>query len=151
MQMRPFKSKDQEQVRGLISGILGREFAIDHKAYQYYDLDSVGKVYGGERDAFLVLDDSGKVIGTIGVKEESRRTAIVRRLFVDPSFRKRGYGGLLLDRAIDFCKEKSYHEVVFHAATAMKSAMDLCKSKGFKEKEKLLLGGVDIIRFSLVF
>jgi len=85
------------------------------------------------------------------VKEESKKTAIIRRLFVAPSFRGKGYGSLLIDRALDFCKEKDYHELVFHAATPMKSAIDLCGSRGFKEKEKLVLGGVDITRFVLIF
>lgn len=151
MQIKPYKSKDREQVKKLISDILDMEFDFGQKAYQYCDLDSIDKVYGGKRDAFFVLYDNDKVGGTAGVKEESQKTAIIRRLFVAKPLRKKGYGGLLLDRAIDFCRKAGYHEVVFHAATAMKSAMDICGSRGFKEKEKLVLGDIDVIRFSLIF
>lgn len=151
MQIRTYRPKDREQIKKLISDILDLEFSIGQKAYQYCDLDSIDKVYGGKRDAFFVLDDNDKVGGTAGVKEESRKTAIIRRLFVARSLRKNGYGGLLLDRAIDFCREKGYHEVIFHAATAMESAMDLCRSRGFKEKEKIVIGDVNMIRLSLVF
>lgn len=149
MQIRPIQSKEERQVKKLISDILSQEFELDDSAYSYGDLDSLGKVYGGQREGFFVLEDKGKVAGTVGVKEESKKTAIIRRLFVDPSFRRKGYGGLLIDRALDFCKEKSYHEAVFHAVTSMKSAMDLCVSRGFKAKEKILLGGVDIVKFVL--
>ena len=151
MEIRSYKAKDSGQVKKLISDILNLEFDFGDKAYQYCDLDAIEKVYGGKREAFFVLDDNKTVGGTAGVKEESKKTAIIRRLFVSKSLRKNGYGGLLLDRAIDFCKKNGYHEVVFHAATAMKSAMDLCRSRGFEEKEKIVLGDVDIIRFSLTF
>ena len=151
MQIRPIQSKDEKQVKKLISDILSKEFEFGHNAYSYGDLDSIGKVYGGEREGFFVLEEKGKIAGTVGVKEESKKSAIIRRLFVAPSFRGKGYGSLLIDRALDFCKEKDYHELVFHAATPMKSAIDLCGSRGFKEKEKLVLGGVDITRFVLIF
>jgi GNAT superfamily N-acetyltransferase len=147
MQIREYSKKDQTQVKELISGILGREFAVEDKAYRYCDLDSIDKSYGGKRDAFFVLDDAGKIEGTVAVKEESGKTAIIRRLFVDAAFRKSGYGGLLLDRAIDFCRDNGYREVIFHAANTMKSAMSLCGTRGFKEKEKVSVGDVNMIRF----
>jgi len=149
MQIRPYKTSDREQVKDLVSNILDAEFSFGKKAYEYCDLDSIDSVYGGKREAFFVLVDKGSVGGTVGVKEETHKTAIIRRLFVAKQMRKKGYGGLLLDRAIDFCRENGYHEAVFHAANAMTSAIDLCRSRGFNEKEKLELGGINIIRFSL--
>lgn len=149
MQIRPFQSKDQEQAKKLISDILSEEFKFGHAAYPYSDLDSIAKVYGGKREGFFVFEDKGEIGGTVGVKEESKKTAIIRRLFINPSFRNKGYGGLLIDRALDFCKEKGYHEAIFHAAADMKNAIGLCRSRGFKEKEKLVLGGTDIIKFAL--
>lgn len=149
MQIRRFEPKDQEGVRDLIEDILAKEFESGHKAYSYCDLDSISRVYGGKREAFFVLEDDGKVIGTAGVKEESKEAAIIRRLFVLPSQRKKGLGGLLLDRAIEFCKKNGYKDTTFHAATPMVSAIKLCESRGFRKREELVLGGVDIIRFSL--
>ena len=151
MQIRPIQSRDQKQVKELISGVLSKEFEFGHSAYPYGDLDSIDKVYGGKREQFFVMEDNGEIAGTVGIKEESKKTAIIRRLFVSPSFRKKGFGGLLIDRALDFCKEKGYHEAFFHAATTMKSAIKLCGSRGFKEKEKLVSGGIDIVKFSITF
>ncbi len=149
MQIRPYKTSDKEQVKDLVSSILDAEFSFGKKAYEYCDLDSIDSVYGGKKEAFFVLVDKGSVGGTVGIKEETSKTAIIRRLFVAKQLRKKGYGGLLLDRAIDFCRENGYHEAVFHAANAMASAIDLCRSRGFNEKEKLELGGINLIKFSL--
>ncbi|MDP2943428.1 MAG: GNAT family N-acetyltransferase [Candidatus Omnitrophota bacterium] len=149
MKIRRFNIKDQGQVKKLITGILANDFAMDQKAYPHSDLDSISKVYGGAREVFFVGENEGHIIGTVAVKEESGDIAILRRLFVSPKYRGKGYGRLLIGKALDFCRGKGYHEVIFHASNAMKAAMGLCRIKGFKEKEKLELGGVNIIKFTL--
>ncbi len=149
MEIRKFEPKDQQQIKELITDILSKEFFMDQQAYPSYDLDSIAQVYGGERETFLVCEEDGRIAATIAVKEESKKTAILRRFFVRPDSRGQGYGRLLIDNAFAFCKQKSYSEAVFHVSTTMKSAIELCVKKGFKEKEKLDLGGVKIIKFSL--
>lgn len=149
MRIRRFVKNDQDEVRKFITNILSSEFAMEQKAYMNSDLDSINDVYGKDREAFFVGEDEGRISGTVGVKEENKNTAILRRLFVNPKCRGKGYGRLLIDEALNFCKEKGYHEVVFHASTTMKAAMALCNGKGFKEKDILELGGIKIIRFSL--
>ncbi|MFH0771581.1 MAG: GNAT family N-acetyltransferase [Candidatus Omnitrophota bacterium] len=149
MTIREFESKDQRQIKELITDILSKEFFIDQQAYPYYDLDSIERVYGGERESFFVCEENGRISGTIAVKEESKKTAILRRFFVMTDCRGRGYGRLLIDSALEFCKQKNYSEVIFHVSNAMKSATELCVKKGFHEKQRLDLGGVKIIKFSL--
>ncbi len=149
MKIRRFNVKDQGQAQKLITGILKNEFAMDQKAYLHSDLHSISDVYAGPREAFFVGESEGRIIGTVAVKEESRDTAILRRLFVSSKYRGKGYGRLLIEKALDFCREKGYREVVFHVSNTMKAAMGLCRNKGFNEKEKLELGGVDIIKFAL--
>ena len=125
MRIRRFNIKDQGQVKKLITGILANDFAMDQKAYPHYDLDSIPKVYGGAREVFFVGENEGHVIGTAAVKEESRDTAILRRLFVSPKYRGKGYGRILIEKALGFCGEKGYREVIFHASNTMKAAMEL--------------------------
>jgi GNAT superfamily N-acetyltransferase len=149
MKIRRFTTRDQGQVKKLITGILANDFAMDQRAYPHSDLDSISKVYGGGREVFFVDENEGHIIGTVAVKEESKDTAILRRLFISPKYRGKGYGRLLIEKALGFCKEKGYREVVFHVSNTMKAATELCRSKGFKEKEKLDLGGVNIIKFAL--
>jgi len=149
MKIRRFEIKDQSQVKELITGILANDFAMDQKAYPHSDLDSISKVYSGAREVFFVCEDGGHIIGTAAIKEESGDTAILRRLFVSPKHRGKDYGRLLIEKALDFCREKGYHEVIFHVSDMMKAATGLCVSKGFKEKERLDLGGVNIIKFAL--
>lgn len=149
IQVRKFKEQDTDKVKNLINSILLKEFAIEKSAYPDTDLEHISSSYGGERDTFFVLTMGDKPIGTVAIKEDSKFIALLRRFFVSPKFRKRGFGVLLLKKAIDFCREKEFHEVVFRTTDRMNSAIKLCQQNGFIEKEKILFENFKIIKFVL--
>ncbi|MDP3804634.1 MAG: GNAT family N-acetyltransferase [Candidatus Omnitrophota bacterium] len=147
--LRKFKSDDAKGVKELILGVLAREYPFDKSAYSDSDLDKINETYGGGRDSFFVLDEAGEVVGTVGVKEESKDEALLRRLFVDLKHRKRGYGTELLEKAVAFCMENGYKRIYFRCTDRMSDAMKLCLKKGFKETEKLEVSGFKIHKLEL--
>lgn len=147
--LRPFRKDDANDVKELILTILAREYPFDRSAYSDSDLDRIAEVYGGAKDSFFVIEEGGKVVGTVGVKEDSKDDALLRRLFVDPGHRKRGYGAELVKRAVEFCRAKEYKRVFFRCTDRMSDAMKLCQKSGFKEIEKLPVSGFNIHRLEL--
>lgn len=149
MQIRKFAEPDGAKVKELILSILEKEYPFDRAAYSNTDLENIGATYGGPQDTFFVIEKDNKIIATAGIKEDTRGTALLRRVFVDPNERQKGYGSKLLDEAIKFCKEAGYKQLVFRATGKMINAIELCKKKNFKETEKLDLGGFFIYKFVL--
>lgn len=147
--IRRFKSEDASEVKELILGILSKEYPFDRSAYSDSDLDKIAETYGGKRESFFVIAEDGDVAGTVGIKEESADEALLRRLFVDLKHRKRGYGSRLLDEVVGFCKENGYKRIYFRCTDRMSDAMRLCIKKGFKETEKLEIGGFKIHKLEL--
>ena len=147
--LRLFKKEDAEGVRSLILNILSKEYPFDKSAYSDSDLYKISETYGGKRDAFFVIETGGEVVGTVGVKEESSSEALLRRLFVNLKHRKKGYGSGLLNKAIDFCRDKGYKKMYFRCTDRMSEAMRLCLKKGFKETEKLEVSGFKIHKLEL--
>ncbi len=147
--LRRFRKEDAKGVQTLILCILSKEYPFDRSAYSDSDLERIAETYGGPRDAFFVIEENGDVVGTIGIKEETGEDALLRRLFVDLKHRKRGYGSELLESAVAFCREKGYKRISFRCTGRMADAMTLCAKKGFKEKEKLEVGGFKIHRLEL--
>jgi len=147
--LRPFKNSDAKDVKDLILEILAKEYPFDRSAYSDSDLDRIPEIYGGAKEAFFVIEENGKVVGTVGVKEDSKEDALLRRLFVDAQRRKRGYGSELAKQAISFCRSKGYKRVVFRCTDRMSDAMKLCAKNGFKETEKLPVSGFNIHRMEL--
>jgi len=143
--LRAFSKHDAVGVRELILSILAKEYPFDKSAYSDSDLTKIGEVYGGKRDSFFIIEDEKDgVVGTAGIKEDSKDVALLRRLFVDIKHRKLGYGTEILNKAIEFCKDKGYKTIAFRCTDRMKDAMNLCMSKGFREIEALDVAGFKI-------
>lgn len=147
--LRQFKKEDAKGVKGLILGILTSEYPFDKSAYSDSDLEKVAETYGGARDSFFVVEEGTDIVGTVGVKEETKDEALLRRLFVDLKHRKKGYGSQLLDKAIEFCRAQGYRRIYFRCTDRMADAMKLCVKKGFKETEKLEISGFGIHKLEL--
>ncbi|NQT47065.1 MAG: GNAT family N-acetyltransferase [Candidatus Omnitrophica bacterium] len=144
MVIRQFKQEDNQGVKDLIISVLTKEFPFDKKAYSDSDLNCVKSVYGGSRETFYVVEDKGHIVGTVGVKEDGKTTALMRRIFLDPAYRGKGIGTTLVDKVMEFCLENGYSHIVFRGTSRMVRAIDLCKKKGFTERERLDIGGINL-------
>ncbi len=149
MIMRRFQEADNICVKELVSAIFFKEFPLSRKAYQIDDLDCISKSYSGARDIFFVVEEDNKIVGTAGIKEDTKQAALLRRIYVHPACRGKGYGAKLVDAAVDFCRKNQYRQIVFRTTDQMKEAMALCLKKGFLEDERLNLGDIQIIKFIL--
>jgi len=149
--IRKIKKKEEKKAQELILSILKNEFSEDATAYPQNDLKNIQDSYGKKREIFLVAEKEDLIIGTSAIKEDDKETALLRRIFVHPEFRNKGYGLTLLEEAIDFAKKQRFKRIIFNGTSKMISALNLCKKKGFIEKERIDLGGVTIYRYCLSF
>ena len=147
--IRQTTSADGPTVRALITHILSAEFPKDQAAYPAADLDRIDVSYGGPRDAFLVAEMDGRIVGTCAVKQEGQTTALLRRLFVHQECRGRGIGGQLVEAAIAHCRAQGYRQMRIRTSDRMDTAIAVCLKKGFREDEQIHLGNVRLIRFTL--
>jgi putative acetyltransferase len=149
MRVRTFKKEDSKKVRELILDILTKEYPFDKSAYSDSDLYNLAETYKGPRESFFVIEEDGKIIGTVGVKEDSEDVALLRRLFVETGERGKGYGKVLMAEALKFCKKKGYSTLVCRTTNRMTQAIELCKKKGFRKVEEADLQGFQIYKFEL--
>ena len=143
--------EDDAEVVDLISTIMDSEFHDAKHAYPIEDVECIEKAYGGIGEAFFVAMDnkSHKVVGTVAIKKEDDRVALLRRLFVAPTHRNLKIGKRLIDRALEFCREVGYEEVVFKTTSKMSGAIDLCCKNGFVQRAHIVLGPIELIKLSL--
>ena len=147
--IRRYEPGDETQVKALVTEIMNSEFHDSSAAYPTDDLENINRVYGGLGEAFFVACDGDKVVGTVGIKKEDDRVALLRRLFVALPYRHQQLGLKLIDRALQFCAEVGYDEVMFKTTSTMKRAIEICRKRGFVQRAKLNLGQVELVKFSL--
>lgn len=147
--IRRFTPADGPSVQALITGIMDQEFRDAKAAYPTDDIQHIESNYGGLGEAFFVAVNGSKVVGTVAIKKEDERVALLRRLFVDASLRKQQLGVKLVDRALKFCDEVGYDEIIFKTTSQMVGAVKLCQKCGFVQRAKIQLGGLELLKFSL--
>lgn len=148
MQVRIFKEGDGPGVKELVDSIMKGEFGEESGAYPEDDLLNIPKTYGGPKDVFLVACEGGSVVGTAAIKGDSEDVALLRRLFVHPAYRQKGYGRRLLKKTIDFCRGNGYRVIVFRSTDRMAQANNLCRKMGFVERARVNFGGFEILKFT---
>ena len=147
--IRKCHESDQEPAKELIAKILQAEFPKEISAFPIKDLNDINRSYGKLGEAFFVATENGAIIGTVAVKQEDERTGLLRRLFVDSSYRRKKIGSQLIDRAIEFCREVGYEELIFKTTSTMSHAIRLCETKGFVPRARLDIGPVQLVKFTL--
>jgi len=134
-------SKSDEPVAaGFINGILESEYPdiVHHLAAD--DLDNLCDAYSGPRDLFLTVKQNDNIIGTIGIKEDSKEVALLRRFFIAPDYRNQGLGTVLVNKVIDFCVQNDYEMVSFRGNNQMDTAVKVIEKMGFIRKDIVSFG-----------
>ena len=147
--IRRFIAGDERPIKELISQIMNGEFREEKTAYPMDDIEMIGRAYGGLGEAFFVAMDGQNIVGTVAIKKEDDRIALMRRLFVATPYRNQQIGLKLIDRALQFCHEVGYQEVIFRTASRMERAVQICQKRGFVPRAKLKLGQVELMKFSI--
>ena len=148
IEIRKFKKEDAAVVKRIINEVMHSRYADVLGAFPSDDLENISNYYSKAGEAFFVAVSGEQILGSIGVKREDDRTALVRRIFVVPDVRKRNVGRSLLQTAIEFCREVGYSEVVFKTTSKMDDAIKLFEKNGFHEKAHLKLGPVDLYKLT---
>ena len=149
VEIRKIQKGEEKAAKDLVESIMQQEFPGARQTYPADDLNSIPDHYGSLGEAFFVAVDSGQIIGTVAVKRDDERSALLRRIFVDPKHRGKRIGYQLMQKAIQFCTEVGYQEVVFRTTEDMKAAGKLCTDNGFEEKARIPVAGNALIKFSL--
>ncbi len=149
IEIRKIRKGEEKPAKELIESVMGGEFPGATQSYPADDLNSLHDHYGGLGEAFFVAVDNDKVVGTVAVKKDDERNALLRRIMVNPNYRKQRIGYKLMQKAIQFCLEVGYQEIVFRATEDMKAAGKLCQDNGFQEKARIPVGGNALVMYKL--
>ncbi len=149
IKIRRFQTGDEQSVLELIEKVLTSEFPLEASAYSSEDIQDISNSYGKLGEAFFVAVKNNHIVGTVGIKRDDERTALLRRLFVKAEERKQRLGEKLIDQAVGFAREVGYDELIFKTTSTMKPAVKLGERKGFVPKARINVGPIQLLKFGL--
>jgi GNAT superfamily N-acetyltransferase len=131
-------------VIGRVAELHGRYYA-DHFGFGSFfearvaaDAGDYFRNYKQERDAFWAIFEGNQIIGSVAVDGPRRpeQGAQLRWFIVEESAQGRGVGKLLLNNAIQFCRQKGYHRIYLDTFHGLDVARHLYEQAGFRLVEE---------------
>ena len=132
--LRPANNKDCEKIANLVYGVLEEyNFRPDPESTDA-DLKDIEQSYFERGGAFYVLEEkAGSIIGAYGLCPVDKAACELRKMYLHSSFRRKGFGKLLLDSAIAKARQIGFERMILETASVLKEAIGLYKSYGFVE------------------
>lgn len=138
--IRPFCEQDANQVRALfitVNRLLSPPDLRD--AFEAYieralveEIDRIPAYYGEKDGGFWVGVRGNKVLGTFGLERASADAMELRRMYVDPSARRRGIARQMLQYAENECRRRNISRLELSTAEIQTAALALYRNAGYK-------------------
>lgn len=110
--------QDVDAITSLLFSIWRNEYQFDVKREEFPDLQEIEKSYVQPGGLFLVAIHKAQVIGTIACEKLDESCFVLKRMFVNKTFRGRGVAQLLLDRLLGEVLSWSGHkDTCFYLST----------------------------------
>jgi len=138
--LRPYEHKDQKAVRTLFKRV-NRDLAPAHmkQAFEAYvelslkeEIDIIPQYYNAERGrSFRVAVKGTSVCGFFGLEPTGDSTIELRRMYVDPSYRRRGVARWMLDQAERISRQEGWTKMVLSTSELQSAAVMFYRSTHF--------------------
>ena len=94
-------------------------------------MERVAKGYAPPFGVFLVVLDDDRIVGTGAIRRLDESLCELKRMWLLPEYRGRGYGTLVADRLLDFARNVGYSRIRLDTAPELHRATRLYERLGF--------------------
>ncbi|MGD1841397.1 MAG: GNAT family N-acetyltransferase [Thermonemataceae bacterium] len=135
--IRPIEPQDNNAVKALIHtvmpefGAVGSGFAIEDA-----EVEAMYEAYKAPRHAYFVIAEGQEVFGGAGIAPLVGAEAAIcelRKMYLLPSVRGKGYGQQLLTKCLAEAKAFGFEQCYIETLTQMGSAQGLYQKNGFQQ------------------
>jgi DNA-binding MarR family transcriptional regulator/GNAT superfamily N-acetyltransferase len=131
--IRPHRPGDIGYVIHRHGVLYAREYGFNEEFDAYVAEGMAGFIKGFDPTAehLWIAESDGIIVGSVAIVRRDRETAQLRWLFVEPSERRRGIAGKLVEEAVVFARKKGYARVILWTIDFLHGARALYTRAGF--------------------
>lgn len=130
----PYKDEYKAKVISLVLDVYENELSF--KGYDRPDIHDISKYYQNDEDSDFWLGISeNELIGTVGLMKKTDELAYIKRLIVKEDYRKQGLGEKLLQKALQFAKDRGFKTIYAGTVKENQTAIQFYEKHGFKRSD----------------
>jgi GNAT superfamily N-acetyltransferase len=133
-----FQYGDLGMVLALHGELYYSEYQLNHEfeAYVAEGLAEFAKIYQEGKSRLWIAEFTGKAIGTLAIMERPEQQGQIRWFLIHPDYRGIGLGKLLVEKAINFCRDAGYQSIFLWTLENLTAARAIYEKYGFRLKEE---------------
>jgi putative acetyltransferase len=138
--IRRYAESDHAAVRALFIAV-NRELAPRdlRAAFEGYitrsleeEIDRLSDYYAGKQGAFFIALESETLAGMFGLEGLGTHAAELRRMYVDPAYRRHGLARMMLQRAEEICREAGTFVLTLSTSELQQAALAFYRNAGYR-------------------
>jgi GNAT superfamily N-acetyltransferase len=139
--IRAYENADHEEVVALFSRI-NRELAPANmrELFEQYiataisgELRKLRDVFSeAKRNAFWVVEIDGQIVGMFGIERRSEDSTELRRMYLDRSYRGRGFAQRMLQCAEERARHLGFSKLILSTAAIQEAAIAFYRKSGYR-------------------
>jgi GNAT superfamily N-acetyltransferase len=139
MEIRDFSTDDAAAVRELFIRVNRLLAPADMKdAFEIYiarslmeEIDRVSEYYSERNGGFWVAVEGEGIVGMFGLEPSGEGAMELRRMYIDPDFRRRGMARKMLDFAEQQCRRRQRPRMNLSTSELQREALALYRNAGY--------------------
>ena len=137
IKLRAPRAGDMGRVVQLHGELYAREFGYDTTFEALVAEIAAGFVrdFDAKRERCWIAEMDGDAVGSVFLVKQSKATAKLRLLIIDPKARGLGLGKRLTRACIRFARRKSYRKIVLWTQSHLAAARAIYQAENFKKKK----------------
>ncbi len=137
LKIRPATNNDAGEVRALVFRVLAEYGLQSDLEATDADLKDIEANYTEAGGIFEVIEDGeGRLLGTIGLFRVNEQSCELRKMYLVPEIRGRGFGKLMLERAVRHARTLGFKRIVLETASVLNEAIRLYIRFGFQPMKR---------------
>lgn len=128
MKIKEAFASDIPKINNLVHTVLSEIFGFADDSFE--DINNLNESF----EKFWILEVDNKIIGSIGLKREESKGR-VSRMYLMKECRGKGYGKILMNKLLDYCKDVKIDNIFLTTYEQMKS-QKFYENCGFKTYKK---------------
>lgn len=134
--IRTIQSSDNAFIAKVIRDTLA-EFGANHPGTVYYDdtTDHLSDLFSVKGSTYFIAEEEGVILGGVGIYPTEglpEDTCELVKMYLVPSARNKGLGGLLINKSLEYARETGYTQVYLESMPELQKALSVYEKFGFE-------------------